>query len=139
MPSPEARQRLLIVARDQLARAVSVPVRREESHVMAIGKPLVEQRNDFHVGFRVDEKYLSAGKKWKDLLSLQEGSHKISHWFQPWASIACLTSVSSLRKAHRLRRGEKSSMNSATRRARVCTGKFLRRLPVSPLAVRSAS
>ena len=45
MLRPEARQRLLVVARHQFARGVSVPVRGEESRVVAVSKPLVQQRN----------------------------------------------------------------------------------------------
>src|SRR5438128_2820049 len=52
---PEARQPLWVVAHDQLARAVAVPVCRKEGSVIAIGKALVEQRDDPHVGFRADE------------------------------------------------------------------------------------
>src|SRR5262245_53749637 len=55
MPSPEARQCLRVVARDQLTWAVVVPVRGEEGGVIAIRKALVEQCNDAHVGFRADE------------------------------------------------------------------------------------
>ena len=82
MLGPEARQRLLVITRDQLTWAVAVPVRREEGGVIAIGKALVEQCNDFHVGFRVDEKYLSAGKKWSDFLSLQEEPYKVTEVLQ---------------------------------------------------------
>src|SRR2546428_8846731 len=55
MLGPEARQCLRVVAGDQLAWTVGVPVRGKEGSVIAIGKALVEQRDDPYVGFRADE------------------------------------------------------------------------------------